>query len=53
MPKKLLKPRDPAFLHMVARKQGAQTKSAKAQRSRDKAKIKSGRSDCSFLLTVC
>jgi len=43
--KSLPKPRNPFVQHLIVRKQGAQTKSAKAQRSRDKAKIKGGRYD--------
>ena len=40
--KKLLKPRDPNFLAMRQRKQGAQVVSRKAARSRDKASLKKG-----------
>ena len=40
--KSLPKPRNPFVLHLVSKKQGAQTKSKKAQRSRDKIKLKSG-----------
>lgn len=40
--KSLPKPRNPYLIQMVARKQGAQVKSKKASRSRDKAKLKSG-----------
>lgn len=39
---KLLKPRDPNFLAMRQRKQGAQIVSRKAIRSRDKASLKKG-----------
>lgn len=40
--KKLLKPRDPSFMVMRQRKQGAQVASRKAVRSRDKASLKKG-----------
>lgn len=42
MKRKSPKPRDPFVQHLVTKKQGAHTKSAKAQRARDKAKLKRG-----------
>ena len=42
MKRKSPKPRDPFVQHLVNKKQGAHTKSAKAQRSRDKSKLKRG-----------
>jgi len=42
MKRKTPKPRDPFVQHLVVKKQGAHVKSAKAQRSRAKSKLKRG-----------
>jgi len=42
MKRKTPKPRDPFVQHLVVKKQGAHVKSAKAQRARDKSKLKRG-----------
>ena len=40
MKRKTPKPRDPFVQHLVVKKQGAHVKSAKAQRAREKAKLR-------------
>jgi hypothetical protein len=42
MNRKAPKPRNPFVQHLVVKKQGAHTKSAKAQRSREKANLRRG-----------